>query len=730
MQTETSPSPPVIQRYFEVSLFLLVTVGFLALASTGKLDLFSLLLVGGGLAAKALRYRRHQEPELSPQAVTSLTWFYFAFYLADLFLLSGEFQRATTHLVLFIALVKVFSARTNRDYLWLALIAFMEILAAATLTVDATFLMFFFVFLVVGVSTFISYEIKRSAEAARSTALAPGTGMAQRLERALLTTSLAVAMGTLALAGVIFFILPRFTTGYLSAYAFQPEPISGFSDEVTLNDIGRIKQNPAVVMRIRAEGDDPQQLENLKWRGLALTKFDGQRWFVHSRQSKVVLRSAGGRFYPPRATLRDFPPRARLPQRRIAYRVLLEPISTDALFAASVPLEVRGRFRFLGQDDTGSLVHFRQHHAQVSYEVASDVASAPPGLLRGIAAAYPEKIQALYLQLPPLDPRVEELARELAAGRENAYDRARTLERYLRTTFGYTLELPQEPHLDPIAHFLFERRKGHCEYFSASMAVMLRSLGIPARPVNGFLTGEYNEVGGNYIVRASDAHSWVEVYFPGVGWVEFDPTPPDPNARTRTWWTKVQHYADAFDLWWDEWVVNYDFLHQRQLARNARAALGWARASRQWFRQTRRSLTAQLHNFGNRLLSSPYAAPGGILVALILLALARGQALATALRARWLLRGGGVHSLRADQAAVLYRRLLAILRRQGYRKRPAQTPLEFAASLPPAELAGNVEEFTQLYNQLRFGHATPPPGRLAELLQAVQQWKPERHPAR
>ncbi|MFQ5777367.1 MAG: DUF3488 and DUF4129 domain-containing transglutaminase family protein [Terriglobia bacterium] len=722
-------SIPVIQRYFEVSLFLLVTVGFLALASTGKLDLFSLLLVGGALAAKALHYRRHQEPELSPQAVTTLTWFYFAFYLADLFLLSGDFQRATTHLVLFIAMVKVFSARTNRDYLWLALIAFMEILAAATLTVDTTFLAFFFAFLVLGISTFISYEIKRSTEMARSTSLAPGARMARRLEHSLLLTSLSVAVGTLTLAGAIFFILPRFTTGYLSAYAFQPEPISGFSDEVTLNDIGRIKQNPAVVMRIRAASDS-QQLENLKWRGLALTKFDGQRWYVHSRQSKVVLHSAGGRFYLPRGSLRDFPPRAGLPHRRIAYRVLLEPISADALFAASVPLEVRGRFRFLGQDGTGSLVHFRQYQSQLSYEVASDVASAAPGLLRGIAADYPEEIQALYLQLPPLDPRVEELARELTAGSESAYDRARALERYLRTTFGYTLELPQKLHEDPIAYFLFERRKGHCEYFASALTVMLRSLGIPARPVNGFLTGEYNEVGGNYIVRASDAHTWVEVYFPGVGWVEFDPTPPDPNAPTPTWWTKVQHYGDAFDLWWDEWVVNYDFLHQRQLARNARTALGWARASRHWFRQTRRSLTARLHNFGDRLLSSPYAVPGAILLALILLSAARGQALVTALRARWLLRRGGAQSLRADHAAVLYQRLVAILRRKGYRKRPAQTPLEFAASLPPAELASNVEEFTHVYNRLRFGHVASAPGRLAELLHAVQQWKPQHRPAR
>src|SRR5207244_5015174 len=96
-----------------------------------------------------------------------------------------------------------------------------------------------------------------------------------------------------------------------------------------------------------------------------------------------------------------------------------------------------------------------------------------------------------------------------------AYDKAAAIEHYLRTRFGYTLDLSATSKADPLAHFLFERRSGHCEYFAAAMTVMLRSLGIPARYVNGFLPGEYNELGGDFIVRASDAHSWVEAYFPG-----------------------------------------------------------------------------------------------------------------------------------------------------------------------------------------------------------------------
>jgi hypothetical protein len=154
--------------------------------------------------------------------VTGLTWFYFVFYLVDFFLLSDSFLVATTHLVLFIAVVKLFSARSNRDYLWLALIGFLEILAAATLTVGTTFLIFFFLFLVFGVSTFVSYEIKRGTETAQTAPLPAGSVVGRRMERSLLGTSVTVAVATLLLASLFFFTLPRVTAGYMSAYGFQP----------------------------------------------------------------------------------------------------------------------------------------------------------------------------------------------------------------------------------------------------------------------------------------------------------------------------------------------------------------------------------------------------------------------------------------------------------------------------------------------------------------------------
>src|SRR5438067_7353869 len=102
---------------------------------------------------------------------------------------------------------------------------------------------------------------------------------------------------------------------------------------------------------------------------------------------------------------------------------------------------------------------------------------------------------------------------------------AKQIQRHLKRDFSYTLELPSHEVPDPLANFLFVRRKGHCEYFASAMAVMLRTRGIPSRVVTGFQSGVMNPVNGWLILRASDAHSWVEAWVDGWGWMTFDPTP-------------------------------------------------------------------------------------------------------------------------------------------------------------------------------------------------------------
>ena len=147
--------------------------------------------------------------------------------------------------------------------------------------------------------------------------------------------------------------------------------------------------------------------------------------------------------------------------------------------------------------------------------------------LRAAGTDYPDVVRERYLTLPGngLD-RTRELARDIAKDTTNPYDAVLALNAHLKNGYPYDLSIPpQRENMDAVEYFLFEERRGYCEQFSSSLAVMARSLGIPARVATGYVPGEYNPFTGLHEVKASDAHAWVEVYFPGYGWSTFDPTP-------------------------------------------------------------------------------------------------------------------------------------------------------------------------------------------------------------
>ncbi|MGH2449815.1 MAG: transglutaminase TgpA family protein [Candidatus Limnocylindria bacterium] len=168
------------------------------------------------------------------------------------------------------------------------------------------------------------------------------------------------------------------------------------------------------------------------------------------------------------------------------------------------------------------------------YTVRSLVSDADKRTLRDAATTYPDHVTDKYLQLPSsLPERVRQLARDVAAGYGNPYDQAEAIESYLRSTYRYSTTVgTPPPGRDPVDYFLFDLKEDFCEYFASSMVVMLRELGVPARLVEGFTTGTFDVPSGKYVVRELNAHAWVEVYFPGYGWIEFEPTPSEvPFSR-------------------------------------------------------------------------------------------------------------------------------------------------------------------------------------------------------
>src|SRR5579859_6576539 len=276
---------PAVDRFFDVSLFTMVLVGFLSLASTGKLDVPTLLLVLVALGARAWQFLTANSFQLSVEVTSRLTILYFAFGVLDFFFISGEIVSTSVHVVLFVLVVKLFSLQTRRDHLYLAVISFLMILSAAILTVDGFFLL-------VAATTFISLEIKNSMQNAldkEGSSIADDTSATapKRLSKSLTKASAWMVVSTVIVATAIFFLLPRTSAGYMSTLAQRNDFASGFSDEVKLGEIGRIQLSSSVVMRVRFNSKNVPH--DLHWRGVALANFDGTRWF--NRQEFVAARS-------------------------------------------------------------------------------------------------------------------------------------------------------------------------------------------------------------------------------------------------------------------------------------------------------------------------------------------------------------------------------------------------------------------------------------------------------
>jgi hypothetical protein len=295
------------------------------------------------------------------------------------------------------------------------------------------------------------------------------------------------------------------------------------------------------------------------------------------------------------------------------------------------------------------------------------------------------------------------------------------MESYFHTNFTYTLNIAGKPGADPLAHFLFNTKAGFCEYFATAMAVMLRTQGIPSREVNGFLPGEYNDVGGDYIVRASDAHSWVEAYFPGSGWVTFDPTPPS-SEQPPGLLSRLALYIDWFQLTWNEWVINYDFSHQISLARNVgQTSADWKEKWRKKFQNMQDHSMERLTDWQRSHNKLRFLFPLFLLLILPLLRMDFLRSLFRWLRLAWLANLPEGQRNNPQMASRLYSELLRLLAKRGFSRRETQTPREFAASLAQQEgLSPAVQEFTDLYAQSRFGGATCDAFRLRALLEQVR----------
>jgi transglutaminase-like putative cysteine protease len=634
------------------------------------------------------------------------------------------------NLVMFLLAFKLFHRRGNRDYLQIYILSFLLVLAAAALAQSFLFAVSFAGYVVLATWTLILFHLRREMEEnylVKHSAQAPSekVGVNRILNsRRVVGGAFFAATGLIALtvfAGSIatFAIVPRIGAGFVLGGPRPTRNLIGFSDDVTLGQYGILSTDNQVVAlratmpRIAAIPNDrarDREIERLYWRGTVYDTYDRGHW-VRSRRPELRTEIDDEGYA---LAIRE--PRMENPHRggdwlRGADRQEIDVVgvSVPVVFALDHPIGVELPAAKLGtvatlklaprwsgevamriapldsgiNDSEDARAYGGTHYVAYSRDSLSMARASAGRPLRDVDPAVLEP----YLALPTsLSPRVTELARQITAGRVNPPAKLVALMDWLRTTHEYTTNLPRHPPgVDPLEDFLFENKAGHCEYFASAITVLLRASGIPSRYVNGFLGGEWNDIGRYITVRDNRAHSWAEAYVGEIGWVRVDATPAAP-AGTR--WSRLRQLIDSVDFFWTRWVVGYDIGRQIELARKLGRRMGVT------------SSPSSDHS-----VKIPVGRQIGIIV---------GVALAVWVvwrfaRRPWRTPRPRTHAWRppADAAPVvrLYHRVLDRLARRGLGRRSSETPREHARRVVLANVRGSdeLERLANLYGAARFG---------------------------
>ncbi len=290
-----------------------------------------------------------------------------------------------------------------------------------------------------------------------------------------------------------------------------------------------------IVMTVSVEGYEPENTEGIPqgygmplgdddgsplryyWRGQIFDRYTGRGWAISSLTTEEV--AAGKIMYQGgQAAPEGY-------QRIIQHVTRTKP--GELIFSAG-GLLLLNQPMIVAWHNPGDLVSASTSARTYTAESRFPIVTVEN--LRLAGTEYPEQVRQDYLQLPDdLPERVRTLAAEITSGKTNPYDQAAAIEAYLRQ-YPYSLNVPAAPAgRDVVDYFLFDLQRGYCDYYASAMVVLSRAAGIPARLVLGYARGNYDKTSSAFIVHANNAHAWVEVYFPGIGWIEFEPTSNEPG---------------------------------------------------------------------------------------------------------------------------------------------------------------------------------------------------------
>jgi transglutaminase-like putative cysteine protease len=676
-----------LEKAYSLSTGLVALSGLAALLITREapdwLIVPATALVLAGTVSQRLR------PVLPRWLSTALLIAAVGLFVLDFLYIGGSLIVAGADFLVILLLLKHFSPLDDADRLQLFVISFFLLLASTGLSTEIYFVVPFCFFFVSLSWALILKTIKSEAGDAQISPERFGVGGSFFLGTGLLTVL------SMAVTVAIFLVIPRVGIGYLSKGVKGVLKVSGFSDTVTLGSMGQVLQDPSAVMRVQAPG---MAEKDLYWRGRAFDYYSGESWTDTLGRRGLIPRDAAGVFYV-RADVKTF-------SRTLSANITLEPMDTDTLFAPYPAYEITGSLPGLFMDPSGGIHFPYPPGGRVSYSVRFPARVPAPDELKDQPAASPPGPAKKYLQMPKGSEALIRLAGQVTEGTAGLYDKIQRISEYLGKNCSYTLSPKRDGSYSPMDDFLFHTKEGYCEHFATAMVLMLRATGVHARLVSGFMGGEWNDYGRYYLVRARDAHTWVEAYFPDSGWVRFDPT-PSAAARAQTTLAGITDFIDYLKYRWDRYVVFY----------NLRDQLG-----------AMRSLARAMDRIKNAVPGSFTWGPDGLSAfkgnvprGKGLLVPAATAALALLLYAAWrLVRLPGRKARGRRSDVTFYEEFLKIIAKKGYVRRPGLTPLEFARDISGRTgQAGTAVEITELYNRVRFG-GTPlsrdEKARVAELL--------------
>jgi transglutaminase-like putative cysteine protease len=352
---------------------------------------------------------------------------------------------------------------------------------------------------------------------------------------------------TVPLLLIFFPIMPRTQMPLWHFLSPPPTRITGYSDAVEPGSQSSIAESRSLAFRAEMPRQEQKQLY---WRGTVFNWTDGNKW---TRVSKAPTEQA------------EFTGQT---VRQVIYP---EPSAVRTLIALDRPAELILQRTLRSPDGVYELP--RLTGGRLSYTVDSQT--------NGVIAQRNAINRRFYTQLPDLlPPRINALASEIIRGGRDDRARVALLENYFRNG-GYrysTVDLATGNRA--LEQFIFEDKKGHCEFFASSFALLLRAAGVPCRLVGGYLGGEYNDFGGYYLVTDAKAHVWVEVYIEGSGWERIDPSSFAANAgevwlasRSRSFFLRFSMALDLLNYFWNRSVISYDFEQQVNIARQVGSRL-------------------------------------------------------------------------------------------------------------------------------------------------------------